>query len=118
MEYLPIFEIICALGLLFVMYWWGTKRPNGELVVWHRHPRIIEGHKYHVRALVDECLKPGLTKWRCALLQDEHGRYKPFAVFFPPKEECDVIGGQMVQPIWRGNREYILVVVSQQVFAC
>lgn len=107
MEYLPIVGLILVSCLLPVVYA-VAKKPNGELVVWHRHPRIIEGHKYHVRALISECLDPSLTRWRCALLQDEDGRYKPFGVFFPPKEECNACVGQLVQPIWKDENTYIL----------
>ncbi|MSU60319.1 MAG: hypothetical protein EXS52_00170 [Candidatus Staskawiczbacteria bacterium] len=98
-----------ALFFMWRVFELGRSFPNGNpvILVWHRHPRIKEGYKYVVKALYFECLDLNVSHQRCADLQDEYGVYKPFQVFFPPKEECDVKVGDLVQPIWRDDK-YIL----------
>ena len=109
-----------SLSLGWSALWVGMQIPNGELVVWHRHRKVIEGHKYVVRSLYFECLSTGVSGQRCAVLQDEFGVEKPFHVYFPPESECQVVVGQLVQPIWRNSTTYILfsIPINSPVYAC
>ncbi len=92
--------------------------PNGEPVIWNRHPRVKEGCKYFVLSVNSS--RPSLANSpKCAAWQDEYELHNPFYVFLRPEDEPNVKPGCLVQPMWRDDK-FILHVENknQPVRAC